>query len=293
LLFGDLPIYVAMDSADAWASRQLLQVDKSGKPERVAGVPADYFSSTGQLWGNPLYDWDVHAADNYDWWIGRIRHSAEMADLVRIDHFLGFESFFAIERGAKTARDGEWCKGPGDAIFDALRESLGEIPIVAEDLGRITPEVEDLRRRHRIPGMKVLQFEVLREDFDIGTVDDNCVCYTGTHDNDTTVGWYRGSSGGRGEERGHPRRQRMIRKACNGRASTIHTDMIRLAFSSGARLAIAPIQDYLGLGSEARLNTPGTIAKNWRWRLHYDQINSAVSTSVVRMVEDSRRNESA
>lgn len=289
LLFGDMPIYIALDSADAWANRQLLQADKNGRPKLVAGVPPDYFSYDGQLWGNPVYDWDFHAAEEYRWWTERIRHSLQMVDLMRIDHFRGFESYFAIKPDAVTARDGEWFKGPGNAIFDAFRDALGEIPIVAEDLGLITPEVDALRRREHLPGMKVLQFEVLRKDFDIMSIEEDCVCYTGTHDNDTTAGWYRDDPGGAGNSPEISQARKMIRDACDGQPATIHHDMIRLAFASGARLAIAPLQDFLGLGSEARLNTPGTIGNNWRWRVREESLDDALTASVARLVDESRR----
>jgi len=284
-----MPIYVAQDSADAWASPDLLLLDENGNPELVAGVPPDYFSADGQLWGNPVYDWDAHAAGEYTWWLSRLRHSLHMSDLVRVDHFRGFESFFAVQRNAKTARNGEWHKGPGNALFDALENSLGKLPIVAEDLGIITPEVDALRHRYRIPGMKVLQFEVLRKDFDISDIEDNCVCYTGTHDNDTTAGWYRGNPGGDADSSKIRQTRKLIRDNCNGRARTIHHDMIRLAFSSEARLAIAPLQDFLGLGSAARLNTPGTGAANWCWRASEKVFDSALHESVATLVDDSNR----
>jgi len=289
LLFGDMPIYIALDSADAWARRQLLQVDEDGRPKLVAGVPPDYFSRDGQLWGNPVYDWDFHAAEKYRWWTGRIQHSLQIADLVRIDHFRGFESYFAIKPDADTARDGEWLKGPGDAIFHAFRDALGDISIVAEDLGLITPEVDALRRRQHLPGMKVLQFEVLRNDFDIMSIEEDCVCYTGTHDNDTTAGWYRAKPAGAANRKEISQVRRKIRDACDGRPATIHRDMIRLAFASRARLAIAPLQDFLGLGSEARMNTPGTIGNNWRWRVREDSLDDALTESVARLVDESQR----
>ncbi len=195
LLFGDMPIYIALDSADAWAHPEILRIDRLGQPTHVAGVPPDYFSEDGQLWGNPLYDWDYHAANGYSWWIERVRASLRLVDIVRIDHFRGFESFWEVPYDAPTAREGRWMPGPGDGIFDALRAALGELPIVAEDLGVITPEVERLRDRHQLPGMLVLQFEVANQAFSIADVRRNCLCYTGTHDNDTTVGWFRGSPG--------------------------------------------------------------------------------------------------
>lgn len=286
LLFGDMPIYVAMDSADAWASPELLQLDAKGRPKLVAGVPPDYFSRNGQLWGNPVYDWPAHAATKYSWWLQRFDHYSQLLDVVRIDHFRGFESFYAIARGAKTARKGQWYEGPGDAFFRALDKSKTDISVVAEDLGVITPAVNALRRRHRIPGMKVLQFEVLRECFDITEIEADCVCYTGTHDNDTTVGWYKSNPGGKEE---NSLRRKIIREACGGRASTIHRDMIRLAFDSAAQLAIAPLQDFAGLGTTARLNTPGTAAQNWRWRLRPDRLNSGLADIVARLVDDSGR----
>ncbi len=191
-LFGDMPIYIALDSADAWAHPEILLIDQNGTPSHVAGVPPDYFSADGQLWGNPLYDWQFHEASGYQWWIERVRHAMGQADLVRIDHFRGFEAFWSVEFGAETARDGEWLPGPGNGIFDAMRAALGHLPIVAEDLGVITPAVDELRHRQKFPGMKVLQFMVDDPDFRLDNIEELCVCYTGTHDNDTTVGWFAG-----------------------------------------------------------------------------------------------------
>jgi 4-alpha-glucanotransferase len=289
LLFGDMPIYIALDSSDAWANPGLLCLDGAGRPGYVAGVPPDYFSEDGQLWGNPLYDWDRHSAHGYRWWIERLRQSASLADIVRIDHFRGFEAYWSVPSGAKTARSGEWLPGPRDAIFNAMRSALGHLPIVAEDLGVITPEVDALRARHRIPGMKVLQFEVGNNDFDIADIDENCVCYTGTHDNDTTVGWFHGSSGDNRNKKDISRSQRTVLDITGGNAASIHNDLIRLAFSSRARLAIAPLQDYLGLGSEARLNTPGTLGKNWRWRMQWEQLSPSLVDSAGQRVDDSGR----
>lgn len=284
LMFGDMPICIALDSSDAWANRDVVWLDEAGRPTHVAGVPPDYFSEDGQLWGNPLYDWDKHAASGYRWWIERLRKSVELTDIVRIDHFRGFEAYWSVPADATSARVGEWLPGPGDAIFDAMRDALGQLPIVAEDLGVITPEVEALRRRHRIPGMKVLQFELGNDDFDVGAIDDNCVCYTGTHDNDTTLGWFRGSSNDRRGDAEIRRTRDQVLKFTNGRPETIHNDVIKLAFSTEARLAIAPLQDYLGLGSEARLNTPGTPADNWRWRVETELLTPALANSVAEMV---------
>ncbi|MCW8926318.1 MAG: 4-alpha-glucanotransferase [Xanthomonadales bacterium] len=288
-LFGDIPIYIALDSADAWAHPEILLIDEAGKPSHVAGVPPDYFSTDGQLWGNPLYDWRFHEANGYRWWIERVRHASNHADLVRVDHFRGFESYWAVEFGAGTARVGEWLPGPGDGLFQAMHSALGSLPIVAEDLGVITPAVNRLRLQYRIPGMKVLQFETADPEFNPDDIDSNCVCYTGTHDNDTTVGWFHGS-----DQDNRPRQeildtQRNVLQLTGGTAETIHRDMIRLAFDCPARLAIAPMQDFLGLGSEARLNIPGTTMNNWRWRLREEQLTPALRESVARMTGKSSR----
>jgi 4-alpha-glucanotransferase len=288
-LFGDMPICIALDSADAWANREILRIDADGKPDHVAGVPPDYFSEDGQLWGNPLYAWDTHAANQYRWWIERMRASVDLADIVRIDHFRGFESYWSVPAGSTTARLGSWEPGPGDAIFDAMKKALGQLPIVAEDLGVITPEVEGLRDRHNIPGMVVLQFDVADSEFDFEAIAPNSVCYTGTHDNDTTVGWFRGSPGDLRSAEEIARTQAAAIALTGGSAATIHTDMVRLAFSSHSQLAIAPLQDYLGLGSESRINTPGKPGNNWRWRFEDAQLTSAIRRQVAGLVTDSGR----
>jgi 4-alpha-glucanotransferase len=288
-LFGDMPICIALDSADAWAHPEILRIDEDGRPEAVAGVPPDYFSEDGQLWGNPLYDWDVHSRSNYRWWAERLSASVDLADMVRIDHFRGFEAYWSVPAGSVTAKTGAWEPGPGDAIFDAMRDTLGNLPIVAEDLGVITPEVDALRERHNIPGMVVLQFDVADEDFDLLNVTPNSVCYTGTHDNDTTAGWFQGSPGDiRSKSEIEETRQAAL-QVTGGQADTISTDMIRAAFSTDAKLAIAPLQDYLGLGSEARLNVPGTSSNNWRWRMLDSQLTPEVRGRVASLVEDSGR----
>lgn len=288
-LFGDMPICIALDSSDAWANRDILRLDEDGHPDNVAGVPPDYFSEDGQLWGNPLYDWDEHAANGYQWWVDRLRASAELADIVRIDHFRGFEAYWSVPSDADTARVGAWEPGPGDAIFDAMKNALGVLPIVAEDLGVITPEVEALRDRHHIPGMRVLQFDVCDEGFTLADVGENSVCYTGTHDNDTTIGWFNGSPDDiRSDEEIESTRQ-VVLSITGGTAETIHTDLIKAALSTRARLAIAPMQDYLGLGSEARLNIPGTSGGNWRWRVRDAQLTPKVCDNVATMVRESGR----
>jgi len=293
VLFGDMPIYIALDSSDAWANRDLLRVDQDGHPDHVAGVPPDYFSADGQLWGNPLYDWEKHAASGYQWWIDRLRATAELTDIVRIDHFRGFEAYWSVPADAETARDGAWEPGPGDAIFDAMTSALGELPIVAEDLGVITPEVEALRDRHNIPGMHVLQFDVCDPGFRLSDVKENSVCYTGTHDNDTTIGWFHGSPDDMRGTTEIALDQEAALKVSGGTAETIHTALIRAAFSTDARIAIAPLQDYLGLGSEARLNTPGTPGGNWRWRVQDTQLSPKLCDNIASMVNSSKRGLSA
>jgi 4-alpha-glucanotransferase len=288
-LFGDMPICIALDSADAWAHPEILKIDQDGRPDAVAGVPPDYFSEDGQLWGNPLYDWAVHARSHYRWWIERLSASTALADMVRIDHFRGFEAYWSVPAGAETARTGSWQPGPGDAIFDAMHEELGNLPIVAEDLGVITPAVDALRERHNIPGMVVLQFDVAEEDFDLHDIAPNSVCYTGTHDNDTTVGWFHGSPSDIRSAADIEKTRQAALDITGGTPATIHTDMIFAAFSTDARLAIAPLQDYLGLGSEARFNIPGTSRNNWRWRFQDAQLTSDVLGHVASLVRASGR----
>ena len=288
-LFGDMPIYIALDSADAWANPGILQIDRDGRPSHVAGVPPDYFSEDGQLWGNPLYAWEVHAENGYRWWIDRLRASAQLADIVRIDHFRGFESYWSVPASSSTAREGRWIPGPGDAIFDAMQDALGQLPIVAEDLGVITPEVIGLRERHQLPGMVVLQFDAAEEDFDPDEIEENCVCYTGTHDNDTTLGWFKGSPDDRRSRKEIASTRKAVLHATGGTPGTIHTDLIRLAFGSSARLAIAPMQDYLGLGSEARINRPGTSRNNWRWRLTEGLLTERFCAGVADLVRHGGR----
>ena len=288
-LFGDMPIYIALDSSDAWAHPQRLLIDHDGKPSHIAGVPPDYFSDDGQLWGNPLYDWAYHDRTAYRWWIERIEHAASQTGLVRIDHFRGFESFWTVPYGEETARNGRWEPGPGNALFVAMREAMGTLPIVAEDLGVITPEVDKLRLDHGIPGMVVLQFEVDDPEFDIDKVEENSVCYTGTHDNDTTRGWFHSNGEDTRSSEEIAKSQASALDWTGGTPETIHTDMIRLAFSSKASLAVAPMQDYLGLGSEARFNVPGTTLNNWAWRLRSAQMQPAFIESVAALVHEAAR----
>lgn len=288
-LFGDMPIYIALDSSDAWANREMLQIDCDGKPTHVAGVPPDYFSEDGQLWGNPLYDWSYHKQTGFLWWVGRVRHASKQANLVRIDHFRGFESFWSVPFGEASARRGEWLAGPGDALFLALEKSLGELPIVAEDLGVITPEVEAMRKKHGIPGMVVLQFAVDDPEFDYGAIEENSVCYTGTHDNDTTAGWFLGTGDDTRTVEELERTRTGTLELTGGAADTIHWDLIRLAFGSRSTIAIAPMQDFLGLGSAARLNRPGSTLNNWRWRMQEQELQPDVVEEAARMVRATSR----
>ncbi len=288
-LFADMPFYIALDSSDAWAHPEMLRVDGEGRPSEVAGVPPDYFSADGQLWGNPVYDWAFHEEQGFQWWIERLRYAAHMSDLVRIDHFRGFEAYWSVQFGARTAREGSWRPGPGEKLFDALAEAMQDLPIVAEDLGVITPEVDKLRKRYGIPGMVVLQFEVSDPDFSVEHIDENSVCYTGTHDNDTTLGWFRGGHGDTRSPAEVAATQSAALNATQGRDESIHLDMIRLAFSTPSRLAIAPMQDYLGLGSESRFNIPGTTGDNWRWRVRSNQLNEPFFDQIHAMVTDAGR----
>lgn len=288
-LLGDLPFYIAYDSADAWSRPDLLLLDDHGQPQQVAGVPPDYFSADGQLWGNPVYDWAVHDAEGYAWWTERLRHALQLTDQVRIDHFRGFESYWAVPAAAATARDGRWLPGPGSALFDALRAGLGDLPIVAEDLGEISDEVEALRDKYCLPGMTVLQFEIALPEFDPQKIPVRNICYTGTHDNDTTRGWF---DGGPGDERsGKEIRQTQdaVLALTGGTAETVHLDVFRLALRSPASVVIAPLQDLLGLGSAARLNTPGTTEGNWRWRMTPEALSPDRCEAIRSLLRDARR----
>jgi len=260
-IIGDLPIFVAGDSADAWANPQLFELDsKTFLPTAVAGVPPDYFSADGQLWGNPLYDWKAHRAQGYAWWCDRLRATFAMCDVVRIDHFRGFEAYWRIPWPAQTARKGEWIPGPGLDLFRTFQKAVPEARIIAEDLGVLTDGVHALRNATGLPGMLVLQFAWGGDATNLylpHNASRNAVIYSGTHDNDTTLGWYRATSD---YERDHVRRYLRVS------GEDIAWDFIRLAYVSPARLAVVPLQDLFGLGSEGRFNTPGVPSGNWRWR---------------------------
>ena len=283
-LMGDVPIYIALDSADAWERPELLEINSDGQPSCVAGVPPDYFSADGQLWGNPVYNWPYHARTGYSWWVDRIRTMLNQVDMIRLDHFRGFESYWAVPATADTAREGEWREGPADSLFEVLKKELGELPLIAEDLGIITEEVRALLARWNFPGMKVLQFMVDDEHFSSDKIDYNSVCYTGTHDNDTTVGWFKGGASDSVPDVELAHRQSVVLSNIGGQAETIHLDMIRFALDSRARLCMIPLQDILGLGSVARMNTPGTTDKNWYWRL--DTPHSTFSPALIQQIRD-------
>jgi len=271
-VMGDVPIYVAHDSADVWAHQGLFRLDDQARPTAVAGVPPDYFSATGQLWGNPLYRWDVLAASGYSWWIDRFRASLKLFDFVRLDHFRGFEAYWEIPASASTADAGKWVKGPGAEFFQALQAELKELPFVAENLGVITPEVEAIRERFGFPGMSLLQFAFGNDPqgptFRPHNYSRELVAYTGGHDNDTTVGWW--TSSGVGESirtAADIRKERDFTRAYfSFENEPINWVFIRAVLASVAATAILPLQDVLGLGSEARMNLPGTISGNWKWR---------------------------
>ncbi len=271
-IMGDLPIYVAHDSADVWAHRRYFHLDAQGNPTVVSGVPPDYFSATGQLWGNPIYRWDVLAEDGYRWWLDRFRATFEMVDMIRLDHFRGFEAYWEVPATESTAVNGRWVKGPGADLFRAAKAEMGELPLVAENLGVITPEVEAIREEFGFPGMAVLQFafgtDPQSPTFRPHNYPREVVAYTGTHDNDTTAGWWKSKGSGdstRSEE--DIRRERdFALRYLNTDGREINWTFIHALEASVANTVLIPMQDVLGLGSEARMNQPATLGGNWRWR---------------------------
>jgi 4-alpha-glucanotransferase len=279
-ILGDLPIFAAHDSADVWSNRELFRLDASGHPTVVAGVPPDYFSATGQLWGNPHYDWKRLEQTGYAWWIDRVRTLLTMVDRVRIDHFRGFVASWEVPGDATTAINGEWKRGPGAPLFEAMLKAfnVSALPFVAENLGVITPEVEALRRQFGFPGMAILQFafgtDPQAPDFRPHNYSPNLVVYTGTHDNDTTAGWWSGGTGHstRSDEDLAREREYASRYLRIENDREVHWDLIRAALASVADTAIVPVQDLLGLGNEARMNQPGTASGNWRWQLRPGQL---------------------
>lgn len=274
-IIGDIPIFVAHDSADVWANPELFYLDQQGNPSVVAGVPPDYFSLTGQLWGNPLYRWDVHDARHFSWWISRMRAVLSTVDIVRLDHFRGFAAYWEVSGTAKTAEKGRWVPAPGKQFLKALRHELSDLPIIAEDLGVITPDVVELREHFDLPGMKILQFAFAagpEEPFLPHNYPANCVVYTGTHDNDTVLGWYKRV----GEEEKDFYRRYLARDG-----STVSWDLIRASWASVAVFALAPMQDFLALDNSARMNYPGNPSGNWTWRLPADAMDERLSNRIT------------
>ena len=282
-IIGDIPIYVAFDSSDAWANPELFRFDENCNPTAVAGCPPDAFSATGQLWGNPLYRWDYHKKTGYEWWMKRLEACFKMYDVVRIDHFRAFDAYYAIPAGMKTAEIGEWEPGPGYSLFETMKKRLGERKVIAEDLGFLTPSVLELVKRTGYPGMKVLQFAFdSREDSDYlpHNYEKNAVAYTGTHDNDTTLGWY--------EQLAEADKEFCNRYLNLGKCSNneeIKWEFVRAVLSSVANLAVIPMQDYLGLGSEARINTPSTLGGNWTWRMKKGAFTKELAAQIREMSE--------
>jgi 4-alpha-glucanotransferase len=276
-IIGDVPLFVAYDSSDAWAHPDLFYLDETGKPTVVAGVPPDYFSPTGQLWGNPLYRWEVHKANGYRWWLERIHATLKLVDIVRIDHFRGFAGYWEIPAGNPTAEIGRWAPGPGADFFNVVQNSLGSLPIIAEDLGVITPDVVALREQFGLPGMRILQFAFSGPDnpFLPHSYPQNCVVYTGTHDNNTTRGWYESA----------PENEKDFARRYLGSLESLIPDaftenLIRTVWASVAVFALAPLQDFLNLGTGARMNFPSRLGGNWEWRMAEDSLNGELQEKI-------------
>ena len=279
-----MPIYVAMDSADTWANPEIFWFDENNQPVRVAGCPPDYFSATGQLWGNPLYDWDYLKETDYEWWFNRIAAASKLFDILRIDHFRAFDTYYAIPYPAENAIGGDWYDGPGIEFFNMMKEKLGDLPIVAEDLGDLFDSVKELLKETGYPGMKVLEFA-----FDSGEANDylphnyteNCVVYSGTHDNDTLMGW---------AAKAKPEDVAFARQYCKmPEWETFNWGIIRTAYESVANTAIIQMQDILGLGTEARMNVPSTLGGNWVWRIDGSVLTDELADQLKEMVINSSR----
>ncbi len=297
-IVGDIPIFIAMDSADAWSNPDMFYFDEDLNPAKVAGVPPDFFSEDGQLWGNPLYDWDALKADNYEWWMDRIKSTLDLVDIIRIDHFRGFAAYWAIPADAKTARLGEWESGPGVEFFKAVKEELGELPIIVEDLGVIDEEVELLRDKFNFPGMKILQFaflgnegkakkEKLKNEYLPHNYEKNCVVYTGTHDNNTTKGWFKEDL--KQENREFLKEYLSEHLDIETSKDSIVWDLIEVAWQSKAMFAITTLQDLLELDSDARMNIPGTAANNWRWRYQKEMLTEEISQRLKQLTKENDR----
>ncbi len=288
-IMGDLPIYVAHDSSDVWANPELFCLDENGEPEYVAGVPPDYFSATGQLWGNPIYRWDVMAKRGFGWWMERFQATLGLVDMLRLDHFRGFEAYWQVPAGESTAMNGEWVKGPGAHLFDVVEAALGSLPIVAENLGVITPEVEAIRQRFGYPGMSILQFAFGNDpqgpDFRPHNYPRERVAYTGTHDNDTTVGWWNstGATDSTRTEEDVRKEREFTRDYLATDGTDINWVFIRTVLASVADIALYPMQDVLGLGTEARMNLPGRPNNNWRWRCRREALTPERAAKLSRL----------
>ena len=284
-IIGDIPIYVAFDSADAWANPQLFQFDENNTPIAVAGCPPDGFSATGQLWGNPLYKWDYHKKTDYKWWISRLSHCFNLYDILRIDHFRGFDEYYSIPYGADNAINGHWEKGPGMDIFKAIKKVLGEKDFIAEDLGYMTDSVRQLVKESGFPGMKVLEFAFdsrdtgCRNDYLPHNYSENCIAYTGTHDNQTITSWFDTIS----EEEQNLAREYLC--DYNTPTSELYTSFICLIMRSNAKLCIIPMQDYLGYDDSCRMNEPSTLGKNWKWRLKNEDLFDSLKQTIYRIAE--------
>lgn len=278
-IVGDVPIFVALDSADVWCNQDKFKLKKDGSPKVVAGVPPDYFSKTGQLWGNPIYEWRQMQKNNFGWWISRIKHTLKTVDVARIDHFRGFAGAWEVPGGDETAENGKWVDVPGRELFEAVKDAVGDLPFWAEDLGVITDDVRQLRDLFGFPGMKILQYAFggdPKNEFLPHNYIQNCVAYTGTHDNETSVGWFNSQHG---YERFY------CLKYLNSNAHAIHWDFIRAAWSSVADTAIAPMQDILGLGNEARMNLPASSSGNWNWRFRAEAVTKEIIEKLREMTE--------
>jgi len=289
-IIGDIPIFVALDSADVWCNQSKFKLNRDGTAKVVAGVPPDYFSKTGQLWGNPIYDWDAMRQDDFGWWIARVYSTLQMVDIVRVDHFRGFAASWEVPGDDKTAENGRWVDVPGKALFETLEAALGELPVIAEDLGVITPDVEELRDGFGFPGMRILQFafggDAQNHDLPHNYIK-NCVAYTGTHDNDTTVGWFN-SQAGAGSTRDAPeikRERAYCRKYLGSDGEEIHWDFIRAVWASVANTAIAPMGDLLGVDTEGRINLPATESGNWQWRMTKKSISEEIVKRLTELTE--------
>ena len=289
-IVGDVPIFIALDSADVWCNPSQFKLDEDGHPHVVSGVPPDYFSATGQLWGNPIYHWERMRKDGFRWWIARIKHTLKMVDVVRVDHFRGFAAAWEVPGGDKTAVGGQWVKVPGRELFGALEQAIGDLPFWAEDLGVITPDVVELRDSFGFPGMRILQFafggDTKNHDLPHNYIN-NSVAYTGTHDNDTTVGWFR-SQAGAGSTRDDSqinKERRFCLKYLNSDGAEIHWDFIRAVWASVANTAIAPMQELLGLGNEARMNLPASSSGNWYWQCKEGDLSEEIFKRLKELTE--------